>query len=145
MLKDLDFKEQVSAIMDSLPTDWSIVMLGHCAEQHGKYHSNVTVNGRVTSIHQSVHPYCGHAYAIKYDSAVDLLRILEKHGWNGNHHFDLTFGRFIGKHKTRSYSIWPPIVMQRDTGMTNNKHHDGFYKLPDGFRSVYSIVSTKFE
>jgi hypothetical protein len=77
----VNFKTQVSAIMDSLPSNWSIIMFGHCAEQHGGFISNVTVDGRVTSIHQSVHPYCGHSYAIKYDTAVSLLRILEKHGW----------------------------------------------------------------
>jgi hypothetical protein len=116
-------------------------MFGHCAETHGTLISNITIDSRVTYIHQSVHPYCGHAYAIKYKTAVHLLRILEKHGWNGHHHFDLTFGKFIGKNKPQSYSIWPPLVMQRDTGVTNNKHHKGFYNLPEGFKSLYSIVT----
>lgn len=129
--------------MDALPSDWKIVMLGHCAERKGKVYKTLETPARNITIHYSVHPFCGHAYMIKYHTAEELLKILEHHGWSGHHHFDLTFGRFIGKHKHNSFSIWSPIVMQREAGVTNNKHHNGFYDLPKGFESLHKVVSDK--
>jgi hypothetical protein len=83
-----------------------------------------------------------------------MLQILEGwwtgKPWKGYYHFgifilsayiatDTSFYRFLLKHGN-VYSMYPQIVMQRDSGATNSKHEQGFYDLPDGFKSVYQIV-----
>lgn len=58
---DMEFKQQIQAVVDSLPDEWGIVFFGHCAEKEGVVVTNVTRHGRSLRIHESVNPYCGTA------------------------------------------------------------------------------------
>lgn len=63
---DIDFPAQIQGIIDHVGENWDIIFLGHCAEGQGVFEHAFQVEGKKTTIRKSKHPYCGHAYAIKY-------------------------------------------------------------------------------
>jgi hypothetical protein len=145
---DVHFKEQITAIVNQLPSDWKLIMFGHCYEKQGSFISNITVDGRVRNIAHSIRPLCAHGYAIKYDTAVSLLKIAEEAKGDFSRHshgVDHIIQKFAQQNKHGSYSIWPQVVMQRNAGQVNQITKQGpeFYAIKEGFKSLHSLVTSE--
>lgn len=141
----LDLPLQLRRIHHHTGAEFDIIMLGHCSESDGgSLLTQITTNNYTIQVRESVHPFCGHAYAVSNDGARKMLRFLDwRFGltkpWKGSIHFDSTFSS-LRVRNAKMYSVFPPIVMQRKTSETASTHGDEFYEQPQGFKSVYNLL-----
>lgn len=134
---ELDIRQRLLGVWDSLPSAWDIVFLGtlsrmrtrnamfdcyagHCWSDESKkpaiasYHSpNWNAAKFATSLHPSTSPKCTHAYALSKAGARRLAVYLRYPPFAYSRAIDQAISWLVESGKLRSYSIVPSVVIQR--------------------------------
>ncbi|KAF9786127.1 hypothetical protein BJ322DRAFT_1004479 [Thelephora terrestris] len=117
---ELDIRQRLLGVWDSLPSTWDVVFLGHCWSDEAKmpaiasYKSSLlTKTVSVTSLHPSNSPKCTHAYALSKRGARRLAVYLRYPPFAYSRAIDQAFAWLAKKGKLESYSIVPSLVVQR--------------------------------
>ncbi|BGP19317.1 hypothetical protein JCM10213_006195 [Rhodosporidiobolus nylandii] len=106
-----DLERLWSRIERRLPDDWDATLLGHCwgkelfEPQYLHPH-----------LHRSVVPLCLHAYALSYRGASNVLRLLLNPWTAYQTAVDTAVPSFISFKLLNSFSVEPPLIIQRKDG-----------------------------
>ncbi|KAI5477248.1 hypothetical protein MNV49_006544 [Pseudohyphozyma bogoriensis] len=112
---DVDFEwdlERLWARIESkMPRDWELSFLGHCwgreLMQPAYLHP---------LLHASTAPLCLHAYALTQSGAQHLMKLLNNPWTAYQTAVDTAVPSYIGFNLVKSYSVEPPLVIQRKDG-----------------------------
>jgi len=110
---DIDIEFDIEKILapqwSHLPADWDIVYLGHCHSQ--EYRNNPLQSAprfRVTH-----HILCTHGYAVSRKGARKILKLLRSADYAYSKPIDHGLKDLVQQHLLKSYSAYPPLVVQR--------------------------------
>ncbi|KAF9648526.1 hypothetical protein BDM02DRAFT_2253830 [Thelephora ganbajun] len=129
---ELDIRQRLLGVWDSLPSVWDIVFLGsHCWSEESKrpaiaaYNSSISaMTVSVTFLHPSTSPKCTHAYALSRRGARRLAVYLRHPPFAYSRAIDQAISWLVESGKLTAYSIVPSIVVQRkvdDSGISDGR------------------------
>ncbi|CAE6373792.1 unnamed protein product [Rhizoctonia solani] len=105
---EFDLEKRAREMWPALPSDWDVVMLGHC-QSHEWSHPKLKYT---PALHRSTHTMCTHAYAISKSGARKLVRFLRSEHFAYSRPIDHTFIH-LGFHELiKIYSVLPAVVLQ---------------------------------
>ncbi|KAF8509519.1 hypothetical protein BU17DRAFT_24977, partial [Hysterangium stoloniferum] len=102
-----DLEHRLRSMWGALPSDWDMVMLGHC---HSEEWRNPALKGAPT-LHPAYHTLCTHAYAVNRRSAKRIVRRLRTEAFAYSRTVDHAF-RFLSSRHIKVFSVYPPVVVQ---------------------------------
>ncbi|KAJ2664950.1 hypothetical protein IWW48_000564 [Coemansia sp. RSA 1200] len=105
---ELDVKQQMHAIVETLPTTWEILFLAHCGPPETLLPSLPSSHDRLFVA--SGTPACSFAYALTYQAAYRLRRVLNNMWPSPQKSFDHVLGDMIRPLYIEAYAIEPPLV-----------------------------------
>ncbi|KAG8813009.1 hypothetical protein FRC17_001709 [Serendipita sp. 399] len=132
-----DIEARLTALWPTLPSDWDLVMLGHCWSNESRrapikkiaihIDTNATSSlmrnrgqAYTTSLHPSSSPLCTHAYAISTRGAIHLSQLLRHPSFAYSRPLDQAFAWLIrNKIVKGAYSVVPPVVVQTKEGKSD--------------------------
>lgn len=128
-------------IASKLPLDWEIVYLGHCWGKEllrrsflSKIFFSLQIINEIPSIgpaylhpllHQSTAPMCLHAYAVSSSGAKSLLQNLFDPFTAYQAPIDTSIPTLISKSKINSFSVEPPLIIQRKDSSSDIRERAG--------------------
>ncbi|KAJ2515330.1 hypothetical protein GGI11_003795 [Coemansia sp. RSA 2049] len=106
---ELDAKQQMHAIVEALPTTWEILFLARCGPPEA------SMSPPLPSSHDrlfvaSSSPACSFAYALTYQAAYRLHRVLNNMWPSPQKSFDHVLGDMIRPLYIEAYAVEPPLV-----------------------------------
>ncbi|GAA6010964.1 hypothetical protein JCM10207_004016 [Rhodosporidiobolus poonsookiae] len=106
-----DLERLWSRIERRLPEDWDASLLGHCwgKELYRPQYLH-------PHLHQSTAPLCLHAYALSYKGASRALSLLNNPWTAYQTAVDTAVPSFISFRLLKSFSVEPPLIIQRKDG-----------------------------
>ncbi|GAA5909705.1 uncharacterized protein JCM6883_004606 [Sporobolomyces salmoneus] len=106
-----DLERLWSRIERRLPRDWDATLLGHCWGKELMQPQYLHPH-----LHRSTVPLCLHAYALSHDGARRLLNLLLNPWTAYQTAVDTALPSFIQFELLKSFSIEPPLIIQRKDG-----------------------------
>lgn len=138
-----DLERMWSRIERKLPSDWELTFLGHC---WGKEllrtlpFSSLAPSLTPTTgpaylhplLHQSTAPMCLHAYALSSSGAQRLLNLLEDPWTAYQAPIDTAIPTLLAQDLITSFSVEPPLVIQRKDGPSDIHKGQGAFSRSVG-------------
>ncbi|KAJ3794589.1 hypothetical protein GGU11DRAFT_292542 [Lentinula aff. detonsa] len=118
---EVDIRERISVLLPMLPYDWDVLFLGFCWSNEAN-HSAVEdpyIIPKKNKLHPSFQPRCLHAYALSPAGAVRVLKHLRHEPFAYSRTIDLAIAWLILEKRIKSFTVVPPLVIQRKVTKTD--------------------------
>ncbi|KAJ2694601.1 hypothetical protein GGH99_000594 [Coemansia sp. RSA 1285] len=107
---ELDAKQQMHAVVEALPTTWEILFLARCGPPETSASLPLLPSSHDRLFVASGAPACSFAYALTYQAAYRLRRVLNNMWPSPQRSFDHVLGDMIRPLYMEAYAIEPPLV-----------------------------------
>ncbi|KAK4697252.1 hypothetical protein P7C70_g8241, partial [Phenoliferia sp. Uapishka_3] len=115
-----DLERLWSRMRGKLPKGWETVHLGHCWG-----HELLNPQYLHPLLHKATAPKCLHGWAVSRSGALHLLSLLNNPWSAYSTAVDVAVPTFISSHLLRSFSVEPPLIIQRKDGPSDLQGGNG--------------------
>ncbi|KAJ3794591.1 hypothetical protein GGU11DRAFT_292562 [Lentinula aff. detonsa] len=118
---EVDIRERISVLLPMLPYDWDVLFLGFCWSNEANHPAveDPYVVPKKNKLHPSFQPRCLHAYALSPAGAVRVLKHLRHEPFAYGRSVDLAIAWLILEKRIKSFTVVPPLVIQRKVTKTD--------------------------